>query len=366
MKRLLRRGTALLCVLALTAILCPQQGKAAPDVYFTAANENVMDLLAETMPFWSDGELYVSNALFLGRELGVSYVRNNTMGLAVLYTNSTDLRFDLVGDTVYDREGNTYTGHAVEKGDYVFFPVDLVCWYFGLKYSYTDTELAPLIRLTSDSVILGDARFIDSATTILTDRYNAYQRTLAEQTPDVPPISQAAEGQKVFLLIEATSAQDTMALLEKLGQTQATFLLPPELMEDGDLVRAVTAGGHALALAAEGDAEETVQAQLELAREQVWRAACLWLELVWYDGPADVDRMLEDLGCLRLSAGLDQSGSGLASPAQAYSLMASIGRYREDLAVFLGEDAACAGGLEALTDGLTLRKYSVCAWRLAG
>ena len=83
MKRLLRRGTALLCVLALTAILCPQQGKAAPDVYFTAANENVMDLLAETMPFWSDGELYVSNALFLGRELGVSYVRNNTMGLAL-------------------------------------------------------------------------------------------------------------------------------------------------------------------------------------------------------------------------------------------------------------------------------------------
>ena len=32
-----------------------------------------------------------------------------------------------------------------------------------------------------------------------------------------------------------------MALLEKLGQTQATFLLPPELMEDGDLVRAVSA-----------------------------------------------------------------------------------------------------------------------------
>lgn len=116
MKRLLRRGAALLCVLALTAILCPQQGKAAPDVYFTAANENVMDLLAETMPFWSDGELYVSNALFLGRELGVSYVRNNTMGLAVLYTNSTDLRFDLVGDAVYDREGNTYTGPRGGKG----------------------------------------------------------------------------------------------------------------------------------------------------------------------------------------------------------------------------------------------------------
>ena len=366
MKKLLRRAAALLCALALTAVLCPQQGKAAPDVYFTAANENVMDLLAETMPFWSDGELYVSNALFLGRELGVSYVRNNTMGLAVLYTNSTDLRFDLAGDTVYDRDGNTYSGHAVEKGDYVFFPVDLVCRYFGLKYSYTDTELAPLIRLTSDSVILEDARFIDSATTILTDRYNAYQRTLAEQEPDAPPpISQAAEGQKVFLLIAATSAQEAMALLEKLDQTQVTFLLPPELMEDGDLVRAVTAGGHALALAAQGDTEETVQAQLELAREQVWRAACLWLELVWYDGPADVDRMLEDLGCLRLSAGLDQSG-GLTSPAQAYSLMASIGRYREDLAVFLGEDAACAGGLEALTDGLALRKYSVCAWRLAG
>ncbi len=366
MKRRLRSAAALLCALVLTAALCPQPGQATATVYFTAANENVMELLPETMPFWSDGQLYVSNALFQGRELGVNYVRNDVIGLAMLYTNSTDLRFDIVNDTVYDRDKKTYSGHAIVKGSYVFFPVDLVCQFFGLKYTCTETELAPLIRLTSDSVILGDARFIDSATTILTDRYNAYQRALAEQTPDPPPIHQAAEGQKIFLMISSTSAQDTLALLEKLDQAQVTFLLSPELMADGDLVRALTARGHALALAARGDTEEEVQAQLELAREQVWQAACLWLELVWYDGPADIGQLLTDLGCLRLSAELDRRDTGLTSLAQANNLMTAIGRYRESLAVHLGADTGCAGGLRALADGLTLRKYSLCSWRPAG
>lgn len=366
MKLKLRRAAALLCALTLTAVLCPQRGQAATAIYFTAANEIVMDLSAETMPFWSDGKLYISNALFQGRELGVSYVRNNAMGLAVLYTNSIDLRFDLVNKTVYDKQGTTYAGQAIEKGDYVFFPISLVCQYFGLSWTCTETEMAPLIRLTSDSVILDDARFIDSATTILTDRYNAYQRFLAEQTPDPPKPSQAAEGQKIFLLISAASADDTLALLEDLDQVQATFLLPVELMEDGDLIRALTARGHAVALLARGDTEEEVQAQLELARERVWQAACLWLELVWYGGPADIGQLLADLGCLRLSAGLDRSDTGLGSSSRVLSLLSAIGRYREDLAVYLGEDAGCAGGLAELADSLTARKYSVCAWRLAG
>lgn len=365
MKRGLRAGALLLCALLLAASLCPQRGRAAT-VYFTAANENVMELLPETMPFWSDGQLYVSNALFQGRELGVNYVRNDALGLAMLYTNSTDLRFDIVNDTVYDRDQKTYSGHAIVKGSYVFFPIDLVCRYFGLEYTCTETELAPLIRITSDSVILGDSRFIDSATTILIERYNTYQRLLAEQTPAPPPVYQAAEGQKVFLLIESTSAQDTLALLDGLDGVQVTFLLPAELMEDGDLVRAVAARGHGLALAARGDTEAEVQAQLELAREQVWQAALLWLDLVWYDGGADISQLLANLGCVRLSAQLDRQEEGLASASQAAGLMTSIGRYREDLAVRLGTDAGCAGGLGTLTAGLTDRKYSLCAWRLAG
>ena len=34
------------------------------------------------------------------------------------------------------------------------------------------------------------------------------------------------------------------------------------------------------------------------------------------------------------------------------------------MAVYLGEDGACLGGLEALLEGLEEGQYRVCAWRL--
>lgn len=54
-----------------------------------------------------------------------------------------------------------------------------------------------------------------------------------------------------------------MAVLKELGNTaQGTFLLTAEQMEDGDLLRALIAGGHAVALAASGETEEDVEAQI--------------------------------------------------------------------------------------------------------
>ena len=82
-----RRLAAWALALLLVAGLAPRHGLAAEeDVYLTAVNDVVLEMNAETMPFWSNGALYVSNRVFEGTDLGVTYVRNETMGLAVLYT----------------------------------------------------------------------------------------------------------------------------------------------------------------------------------------------------------------------------------------------------------------------------------------
>ena len=68
------------------------------------------------------------------------------------------------------------------------------------------TTTAPLIRVTSDSVILSDADFINAAATLMQGRYDDYERASSVRPPAFPdppvtpdPPVQAAEGQEVDL-----------------------------------------------------------------------------------------------------------------------------------------------------------------------
>ena len=110
MKKKARRAAAVLMALLLMVLLCPGPGRASGNgVYFTAANEQLLDLNSETMPFYSNGVLYVSSRVFEGGELGLSYGRNTTLGLATLYRQGSnmDLRFDIAGQVVYDKQYKT-------------------------------------------------------------------------------------------------------------------------------------------------------------------------------------------------------------------------------------------------------------------
>lgn len=364
----LRRVLPLVLAVLLLAALLPGGGEASGSgVYFTAANDQLMDLTSETMPFYSNGVLYVSSKLFEGGEVGLSYGRNTSLGLATLYMQGSnlDLRFDLAGQVAYDKQGDFYDGYAVEKGGVVFFPLKLVCRYFGLTWTSNETDIAPLIRVKSDSVILSDGEFISAATNLMTFRYDEYEKSLSQrpsgQHPSTPPVSpepsapddppvQAAEGQKVYLVFDGQDARD---ILPALGEAQATFLLTAGQMADGDLLRALVAGGHGIALRIE-DVENAAE-ELRQGREALWRAACSWLELVWYDGEA-APGFLEGMGCVRVSAQVSLDGG-------ASGLLREIGRRREDVAAFLGG----AESLETLPDvleSLEAGRYRLSAWRL--
>lgn len=368
MKNWRRRLAAWALALVLTLAMTPGQGQAVlQGVYLTAVNENILELSSETMPFWSGGVLYVSNQVFEGTDLGISYVRNSSMGLAILYTPRTDLRFDLEGQTVYDKQGNTYNAYAIERGGYVFFPLDMVCRYFGLTWSSNETDTVPLIRIKSSSAALDDSSFLDAASGLLNSEYAAYEKLVASQQIDPPEEDtqiHAAEGQKVFLIVNSQSPEDTLAVLEKLDGEQVTVLLSLEQMENGDLLRALVAGGHGIALKAAGVSVGGVQAELEAARELLWQSACAWLHLVWYEGEADIGALLEETGFHQVTPGLDRRDTGVSSHTRARSLLSAIGRYREDLAVYLGGDSGCLTGMDTLLDGLRTAQYRVCAWRV--
>ena len=309
MKRWRRRLAVLLLALAALLACVPPAGQAyLTDVYLTAVNNQVLEMDSATMPFRSGGVWYVSSRVFEGTDLGVSYVRSDLMGLAMLYTTKIDLRFDLEAQQVYDKQGNIYNGSAIEKGGVMFFPVALVCRYFDLRWSISETETVPLIRIRSGEDSLDDRSFLDAAALQMRERYLEYEKSVtspAEEPgrPDVtppppenPPPVQAAEGQKVYLLVDVRSAEEARAVLEKLGSAQATFLLSAEQMGEGDLVRSLVAGGHAVALRAAGTAEDEVEEEILLARELLWQSACCWLDLVFCEGRSDTGKLLEDTG----------------------------------------------------------------------
>lgn len=372
MTRTIRRLLSWLLALALIISLTPSQGRAVlQGVYFTAANEQLLELNGSTMPFWSGDTLYVSSNVFNGTDLGINYVRNNKMGLAMLYTSRTDLRFDLVNQTVYDKQGNNYTGRAIERSGVVFFPLNLVCTFFGLTWSYTSTDTAPLIRVRSSSAILDDRTFIDAASDQMGSRYTAYEKRVEANTPVTPPVTEpapppihAAEGQKVHLIIESQSAADTLSAMKLLGTTQATFLLTVEQMENGDLLRALLSEGHEIALLASSQTAAELEAEIAEGREKLWQAACGWLRLVWCEDDGALSQVLEDTGCQSVTAMLDRGETGLKNASRAANLLNTIGRYRKDVTVFLGSDSGCLGGLGALIDELLEAQYHVCAWRL--
>ena len=374
MERWIRKCTVFLLVVLMTvSLVCDEGSSVLEGVYFSAANDRLLELTEDTMPFYSGGQLYISSSFFVGTDLGVSYVRNRSMGLALLYTTKTDLRFDLVNLTVYDKDGKTYSGRAIEKNGTVFFPIDLVCQFFGLNYTVSATPTVPLVRITSSTVILSDRRFVDAATSQMSTRYAAYEKYIeskkVEEKPPVveppkPPVIQAAEGQKVFLVLTGSSREAIQTAMDCMGSSKATFLLTVQQMEDGDLIRTILGTGHGVALRVQSETEEEILNELKRGRELVWNASMTLLQLVWYEGDTDLSGILAQQGCVALRGEIDRRDVPVRTAKRAEALLSIIGKYREDVSVYLGTDADCGEGLKHLVSALEKAKYRLCAWRL--
>ncbi len=352
-----RKLLALGCALALLLGMAAPSAAAGETVYFTAVNETVLELSDSTMPFWSNGYLYVAAALFNSRQLEVGCSYSTAKRSAVVYSRKTTdyaLFFDLTKDSVDSADGYGYYPPAVFRNGTIFLPVGLVCSYFGLTYTSTKVTNGYLIRVCGEDAKLSDRTFIDSASYNMAYAYEQYQAAktpAASERPDTQTpedgSAQSSGGQTVRLCFRADSQQDTLAVLDALNAAQAfgTFYFTgEEIAAGGDLVRRIAASGHALGLAADGGSDVSVAEQLQSGNETLWQAAGVKTRLCVLVNADDAAAAEAELAGYRiLRPQVDRSSSGLRSASAAGTLLRRISSRRGGVTVWLGNQAAAAG-----------------------
>lgn len=348
MKRREQILSMLLALLMFTSIL-PPVTQAAPSVCFTSVNDTIRDLNDETMPFWSDGLLYIPHTAIddgnVPKELGIYCSFNREKKIVTLYRMGKVIVFDIAAGTAYDNSDQDMLPDStvIVRGDVAFLPLDTVAKAFSLKYSYLKVDYGYLLRIKSDAVVLSDSKFIDAATLPMTQRYNQYEKT--HQNANGAPSGNENDGNQaarmsayLALLADDPAASERMLLfLEKNGHA-ATFLFDETAIAGrDDLLRHVVISGSAVALrvdASEG-AEQTISA-IERANEALWTASNTKTRLVCLSSASDaVIASVRSAGYCPVTFALDYQEK-LPSASRAANSILSYAGQGKVCSVYLG------------------------------
>lgn len=363
MRRAVLRATALLFAVLLLAGTVLPPAAAADTVYFTAINETILPLSDATMPFWSDGYLYVSTSAFSGGGLGIYYSRNTLKQTVVLYTYNHALIFHLDTGTVTDNQYNDYWPPAVMRGNRVFLPISLIADYYGLTYTYSRVNHGYMIRVRSSDSVLGDSTFVDAAHAQLSSRYSQYltakQPASSGQTTPVPPAQNGKTTEeetaetpgvsgKLIHLCFLADDKKTAGLISTLkGQDAAAsiFFTEAQIRRNGDLARQAVACGQAVGLTVDSaDKTHSAVEQLNAANDALFRATAVKTRLcAAIAGDADTLEAVRKAGYCCVTAELDRAASGLRSASGAESLLRRITARRGAVTVWLGDSATGTG-----------------------
>lgn len=295
-----RLAATSLSLLFLGGQILPFASHATETVFFTAANDSVLPLDDSTMPLWIDGQLYVPYTVFdantTGINIGTHSTRNAAAGTATVYNLAHTLMFDLnAGNSVDQRSNLVYPYKAVLRQGIPFLPVAGVCNFFGLTYSYQNTNYGYLLRLKGNNVVLSDSRFIDAADSLLSSMLKDFQQvdlpvvTTPEPEPSPPPAPETAEEPEAPeipptpLVLGIHLHDHNVPLPQALGEVNAKavfFFTPEQLETEGNTLRYVLGEGHYIGLKVTGETLEEVLEQIDRGNALLFQQARLTTQMI--------------------------------------------------------------------------------------
>jgi hypothetical protein len=373
-----RRLPALLCALALCLTLLPAGAGAAGTVYFTAVNDRILTLSADSMPMYSGGVLYVPYTVFdpnsSGINLGVSCSYSRKGNTMTIYNLRQMLVFDMNADNARNQNtGQTYSARAITRNGLVYVPLAFTCDFFGLGWSNTATEYGNLVRVTNASAVLGDADFIDAGSSWMAARLREYQQSLAASAPsaaDPAPAASAApaapavtpdpgSGTRVCLAFRCDTGEEAEAILDTLDAygCHALFFLPTQVLaERDDLLRRIVGSGHGLGLLTTADDGAAALAELE--------AGSALLERILHTGarmalavPGTEDALTQ-AGWLCWSAQVDGVPTAQGGDLSA-QVLAAVARHTGTVRVTLDDSQTSAQALASILRQLSRDGYEL-------
>lgn len=253
--RKLRLLAFALCIV-LCAALVP--GAQASTIVLTAVNDTFLPLESSTMPTKRSGEWYVPYTAFSSFPISSSVQEDGD--LLVLQGESNTLTFSVSQGYVYDQNMNSYSQPAYRINGSIYVPVKLVCGVYGWSFSLIAGEYQ-VLRICDDNAALSDHVFIaqvEDKKEEIVEEYKGPPAPPRPVTPDptepepVPPerpITPAAIRPGLIYLTFAGAPNEYSAdLLNTLADhnRRATFFLPVDAEWDGDAVRSIVGGGHAV------------------------------------------------------------------------------------------------------------------------
>ena len=256
-----KRRRVVFCLLAVLTlgILAPSV-LAEDTVFFTAVNNTLLELTAETMPVVHNSLIYVPCSVFNTRALNTWAYFSRGSQKVLISDGDKELYFDMSDGTSYDREENTYLYSAILRNDTAYVPVFFVTDFFGMEYSYIRRDSWHIVRVTTGNA-LSDEDFFTAAAPLLETRLNQYLGTQETPAPTPEPTPQPTpeptpapshgtdrSGVSVRLCFLGLG-EESASILDALGGEQACFFATPaQIYAHADLTRRILGSGCALGL----------------------------------------------------------------------------------------------------------------------
>ncbi|MDR2360144.1 MAG: hypothetical protein LBD85_02535 [Oscillospiraceae bacterium] len=271
--RYARLPAVLTLALALLGVFLLSGGKAADEVYFTSINDKLLPLAESDMPINLGGAIYIPYDVFHSTDLGITAFYSSGTKVIRMSTGITDLYFDLKDNISYDNDGVEYPYSTMTFNSKPYLPARFVCRFFELEFAIINTDIAPIVRITSGLERYDSARFVKQAETRMRVMYEIY----AQQHPigSTAPAETSSAAENTVESLTFIGAVDIEMIIDAV--TDGGSLIPTsfiltadEISENGDAVRRALGSGISIAIAAdptESDSERLARAYLREVAE---------------------------------------------------------------------------------------------------
>lgn len=268
-----KRIAALIVALIMSAAVVVLASAADEEVYFTAVNNTLHELRADTMPVKDKSMLYVPWSIFSSKELGTYALYSRESQTVVISNGDRSLYFDMSSGTAYDEKDESYSFTAIYTNDTAYLPAYYTAAFFNIQYSFIRTDYGSILRLSTGGA-MSDHDFASGAETLMQTRLSAYKAAMSPEPtvtrPVIAPTPSALpspvytdppqpEKQTTVYLAYLGIGEETYDILDTLagyGCDACFFISAGQAALYPELIRIIQAEGHSIGALFDDDFEQ--------------------------------------------------------------------------------------------------------------